>query len=338
MRLEQFDPGADAESVAACHEIYLAAAAVDDPVMPRMSRRSFRGWLAMGWTEDPAQTWLARDSAGTTIGWYLLGLPQRENTELAYLTLIVHPSRRRARCGTGLLGHAAARAGGQHRTVLSGAAPELSAGAAFARAVGARQGLTEVHRVLRPADLPVGRLAELRSQAQARASGYSVELWAGPVPAAELAAVAEVYGAVEDMPHDPGHEPQRWDAERVRRSDRRVETQGLRYYTVAARERATRELAALTQLGVDPDNSAWGLQELTAVARPHRGHRLGLLVKVAMLDWLAEREPQLTQILTGNSDTNDHMIAINAALGFEVFGRWLSFDVDVARVAKADSS
>jgi hypothetical protein len=84
-------------------------------------------------------------------------------------------------------------------------------------------------------------------------------------------------------------------------------------------------MAALTQLVVDPAQPAWGFQELTAVARPHRGHRLGLLVKVAMLELLAEREPRLTRIITGNTDANEHLIAINAELGFGVLDRWPSF-------------
>ena len=39
--------------------------------------------------------------------------------------------------------------------------------------------------------------------------------------------------------------------------------------------------------GDRPEAPSWGFQELTAVTRPHRGHRLGLLVKAAMLEWLA---------------------------------------------------
>jgi len=54
------------------------------------------------------------------------------------------------------------------------------------------------------------------------------------------------------------------------------------------------------------------------VTRPHRGHRLGLLVKTAMLDWLAEAEPQLERIVTGNAAVNQHMIAINEELGYEL--------------------
>jgi hypothetical protein len=109
-----------------------------------------------------------------------------------------------------------------------------------------------------------------------------------------------------------------------------VAAQGLRHYTVLARHDATGELVALTQLGVDPLVPEWGLQEFTAVVPPHRGHRLGLLVKVGLLDLLAKREPQLRHILTGNADQNKHMIAINADLGFRVLDRWSSWEMDVA--------
>jgi hypothetical protein len=54
------------------------------------------------------------------------------------------------------------------------------------------------------------------------------------------------------------------------------------------------------------------------VTRQHRGHRLGLLVKTAMLEWLAVAEPRLERIVTGNAAVNQHMIAINEELGYEL--------------------
>jgi hypothetical protein len=68
------------------------------------------------------------------------------------------------------------------------------------------------------------------------------------------------------------------------------------------------------------------------VAGAHRGHRLGLLLKLAMLDLLAAREPQVARILTGNADGNQHMIAINEQLAFRVLSRWPSWELDVADV------
>ena len=57
----------------------------------------------------------------------------------------------------------------------------------------------------------------------------------------------------------------------------------MHHYTVAGRHDATGELAALTEMAVDPADPGWGHQMFTAVTK-HRGHRLGLLMKIAMLD------------------------------------------------------
>ena len=88
---------------------------------------------------------------------------------------------------------------------------------------------------------------------------------------------------------------------------------------------------AITQLGVDPLDPSWGSQSLTAVARAHRGHRLGLLLKVAMLELLAAHEPQLSQILTQTAEGNEHMDAINAELGYERLERELAWELNMVR-------
>jgi RimJ/RimL family protein N-acetyltransferase len=77
-------------------------------------------------------------------------------------------------------------------------------------------------------------------------------------------------------------------------------------------------MAGLTQVFVDPAYPEWGHQGLTAVTRPHRGHRLGLLIKAAMLEWLAAEEPKLERVATDNAATNTYMIAVNEALGYEL--------------------
>jgi hypothetical protein len=51
-----------------------------------------------------------------------------------------------------------------------------------------------------------------------------------------------------------------------------------------------------------------------------------------MLELLAEREPRLTRIITGNTDANEHMIAINAELGFGVLGQWPCWEIEVGQL------
>ena len=330
MDVERFDPGTDAGAVRACHDIHLAAAAADKRRRPPMSPRPFRSWLTFGWAEDPSEAWLARDDDGQACGFCLLILPDRENRQMAGLNPVIHPSRRRSGLGTALVAHAAARARMAGRTVLTAHTAEASAGEAFARALGARYRMTGIFPVLRLGSMPAGRLAALRAKAESASPGYSLLTWEGQTPEDLLDDVVVLYQAEEDAPRAAGEEAQAWDAARVRGDDRRVAGQGLRFYTVAARPDQGGGLVAITQLGVDPAQPSWAVQELTAVVKPHRGHRLGLRVKVAMLDLLAEREPQVAQILTQNAGGNEHMIAINTELGFEVLEREPSWELPVA--------
>ena len=257
MDLERFDPGSDAGAVRACYDIHLAVAGADNQRRPPFSPQLFRSWLALGWTEDPAEAWLARGSDGQVCGFYLLTLPSRENRHLAELHPEVHPSWRRAGLGTALVAHAAARAREAGRTALVGHTNEGSAGDAFARALGARYRMTGIFPMLRLDSVPAGHLAGLRAKAESASPGYSLLTWDGATPGDQLDAVVELFQAEEDAPSPAGEEPPRWDPARVRADEFRVADQGLRLYTVAARAEPGGELAAITQLGVDPVQPGW---------------------------------------------------------------------------------
>ncbi len=166
MKVERFDAGTDGAPVRACHGIYLSGLPADDPLGPSRPPRAFAGWLALGWTEDPQETWLARDDSGEPWGWYVLTLPQRENRRRALLSLMVHVPRRRAGRGTALLRHAAGRARQAGRTVLESDALGGSPRAAFAGALKTRPSVTAVRRVLELDRLPAGRRGALRAEAE----------------------------------------------------------------------------------------------------------------------------------------------------------------------------
>jgi GNAT superfamily N-acetyltransferase len=315
MRIVQWD-GSDPVVIQECFRVLAAEHDADDPFGPPPSLRRLQSWLEH--PVEPAEIWLAEGSiAGRVDGWYRLRLPDKENRDRGGLGLSVHPAARRRGIGTALLRHAAARAASHDRSVLRGEAFQDSPGAAFASRMGATPGLVDARRVLTLAKIPAGRSAALRAQAAHAAAGYSLVTWLGRTPDQYLAGFAEVLNAANDMPHDPGEEEEVWDAERVREYDDLQEKRGRRVYTVAALHDATGEMAALTDIEADQETPAWGHQMLTAVVRKHRGHRLGLLVKTAMLEWLAEAEPQLEHIDTGNAAVNRWMIAINEQLGYE---------------------
>lgn len=331
MRISQWDRS-DAEVIRGCYEVRRAAREADDPDGAPQSERRLRAFLEGDRTTIPNEVWF---TGGDSIrGWCLLHMPDLENRDYAFVDVIVHPGHRRRGIGTALLRHAARRAREHGRSMLAGDALLESAGDAFARRAGAKPGIVAATRVLDVAALPSGLVAGLRADAAAKAAGYSPVSWTGPVPADRRDGIARLMEAMNDAPWD--YEDERWDADRVReRIDGHLARTGGRRYTTGAVSDETGELAAFSVLSVDPEYPDWGRQGDTGVLRHHRGHRLGLLVKTAMLEWLATAEPGLRRIETGNAASNNYMIAINERLGFTVHGYAQHHDLPVAAVLGA---
>jgi hypothetical protein len=193
-----------------------------------------------------------------------------------------------------------------------------------------RPGIEEVDRVLEIDAALAARIPGLRAIAEPRAAGYSLVSWTGPTPAEHLDGVVRVHQAIADAPRDEGMEPTAWDAERLRHGEQTALEHGISNYAVAARHEATGMLAAFTEVISEAETPDWGFQQLTAVLAEHRGHRLGLLVKIAMLGLLAERQPEMRHIQTGNAGANAHMIAINEQLGYTVLAVHRSWELDLA--------
>jgi GNAT superfamily N-acetyltransferase len=250
----------------------------------------------------------------------------------------VHPARRRAGLGTALLRHAAGRASAAGREILDAGVQEGSAGEAFARRAGATFGdSADVRRVLDLAKVPPGSITRLRESAARAAAGYSLVRWTGVTPDDRLDQVASVHNALNDAPMNAGVEAMTWTAERVRdRINARIARSPSRRYSLAAVHDASGEMAALTAVAVDPTLPDWGNQLITAVTRPHRGHRLGMLTKAAMMDWLAEAEPAMRRVATWNAASNRYMIAVNEEMGYEVWGQpYKAAELPVSSVVEA---
>jgi GNAT superfamily N-acetyltransferase len=316
MRIVRWDP-ADTGTAAKLYEVQRAAQLRDDPIEPPLSFRTFLEFFTGDWAGAQYEAWYAADDSGALTGYYRLNLPDLENVDRAYCDLFVHPGHRRHGIGRELAGHALERAAANGRAIVESWCLEESPGNAFANQVLAKLGLEEARRVQYLEKIVPGRIATLRAEAERAAAGYSLVTWTGPVPDEYSGPVAEVFNAFADAPRGEGEEPEVWDADRIRqRTGKLLRSGALRGYSVAAVHDASGEMTAITEIAVDPEVPEWGFQGLTAVTRQHRGHRLGLLVKTAMLQWLAEAEPRLAQVETGNAATNQHMIAVNETLGY----------------------
>ncbi len=137
------------------------------------------------------------------------------------------------------------------------------------------------------------------SAAETASRDYDLERFAGPAPDALLDDLVPLREGINDSPGQGEFEA--YSPERIRSYERSLELRRQTPYTIVARHRATGAPAGITMVCVHELRPAIAAQEDTSVLAPHRGHRLGLRMKLAMLDWLRRERPDVESADTWNA-------------------------------------
>jgi GNAT superfamily N-acetyltransferase len=289
-------------------------------VYARSYSRPFDGpWLAVekriNLTDDEYGVKIAlvaRDDAGTAVGGGSVVMPLLDNRGFAFLDVFVLPERRRHGVGSLLLDALIVEARGRGRTTAMAepvwdVGADGDAGRWFVEAHGFELDIMDAVRELSlPADLPALEVDV----------DYTLETWRGPCPDEWVEEYADLRRILTDEAPsgDAGLENEFWDAARVRKDEADLERVGRQLQVVVARA-GSGELAGHTQLAF-PSDGIEVYQWDTLVRPAHRGHRLGLALKIAAMqasdDLLAGRR----RVTTWNAASNIHMIAVNEKLGF----------------------
>ncbi|MCK2219954.1 GNAT family N-acetyltransferase [Actinomadura sp. ATCC 31491] len=340
MSIQPIPLGQDESLVADLHDAYVAANAHDPG--PLMALPRFRQSFGVERPDQRVELWAVTEGGGQghgqgggqsggqdgkVAGGYGLGLPLLDNTQAAVLyPLVVRPERRGRGLGGELFAHAVGRARAHGRRLLFTETPSTGVGARFARAHGMTTSVSEARRTL---DLRTADWAALEAMVP-RVPGYSLEQWVGPAGPEWLDDLVTLLDGMNDAPRDAAVEASAYTPERVRERELSVAAGGQTCYTTIARRDADGAPAAYTRIFLRADRAdGWGGQADTAVLREHRGHRLGLLVKLANLLWLREREPHLERVITWNATSNAHMLAINEAMGFRLLDEWHTWRLEL---------
>ena len=276
---------------------------------------------------------------GRTVGAGWMRTPLLDNLELAELDVHVLPTHRRRGTGTALLRLLEDEARARGRRVLTGlsswpydagSAGDGTSGPEFARARGYELALSEVQRELR---LPVDDdlLAGLADDAAGSHAAYTLRSWSGPVPDDLLQGWAEITSilATEAPTGDLELEPEAVSTEAVREREETVARQGRTKYNTVALS-SSGDVVAYSDLATTAHETGHAYQWGTLVRRAHRGHRLGVAVKVANLRLLQRERPDITRLTTYNAEVNSHMIGVNEALGFRPVARLGDFQKKLA--------
>lgn len=325
VRVREIDPNDD-EQLRSWWAVQHASRTADWPEDTPLTFAAARAIANGGFGAKRFVLAVADDGEGRAVGCSMLGLPLRDNTGTVEAELHVVPDRRRGGVGRALALHAERLARSEGRTTIAGGYEEPlddhRGGGAFAAALGYRPVLSELRRELR---LPIGQraLADLEASCSPFADGYGVVTWQDRNPEELVEGRLELERTMSrDAPHgDLEHEPQKWDEERLRGGEATVEAMGVTTFFAGAIRSVTGELVAYTAIAVQRDAPENGDQLATIVLGRERGHRLGMLVKIANLRQVIERSPLTRRIQTWNGETNTHMTRVNDELGFVVTAR-----------------
>lgn len=254
-----------------------------------------------------------------------LELPLRENTNLAMFELAVPPAHRGRGIGTAMYAYVQERARSDGRSSLltdvslpDGVEPADWPGIGFLSRRGFTLRNTEIRRQLR-LPIPPAHLDALAAKAAERASAYQLVSWSGRCPDEYAEQYAQLKGLLmkEAPTGDLDYEQEVWDVDRLRETEAYAVAQGRTLHTTIALA-ADGVIAGHTQLAVPRHDLGRAFQWDTLVLTKHRGHRLGLALKVANTRVLSEQHPEVGRIDTWNAVQNGPMVAVNVELGFQV--------------------
>lgn len=327
MELTWIDPAhIDEQDVAGAVALLAAAQAVDTPGAAPWTRTGFLADVRHGWDGDPTIVGLRRDKRGRVVGVLQLGFSSWDNDHIGFVEVTVDPEARRQGIGRQLLEVGIDRVRAEGKSLVLTESHSSPAALALGAALDFECAQTALKRRQDLFALDWTALDHDYALAVARAAEYELIRLEGSTPDEMLDGVVTMTAAINDAPIDALEvEDEVFSRERIRAFERGQQERGHRTYRVIARHRATGELAGHTMAAVQEDHPGFGGQYDTSVVRAHRGHRLGLLLKIEMLRWLGDAEPQLRVLDTWNAATNAHMIGVNEQLGYIVVGEGLEW-------------
>jgi GNAT superfamily N-acetyltransferase len=270
---------------------------------------------------------LAAYADGVMVGSALTFEPLEDNTHMGALEVYVPPEHRRRGVGSALLARAEELvvAGGRTTLIADVRVPldEDGPDRAWAEARGyavANVDTVKVVDLAATADL----LPSLEARAAERLGDYRLEWWTEPAPEERLPSLAAAMSLfLGEIPlGDLDIRPQAWTPERLRVREARHAAQRREYLTVVALTPSD-QVAGYTNLGVSPHAPRLADIGDTLVLPDHRGHRLGLAMKVLLHQQVRARHPGVRLIATGNATTNRWMNDVNEQLGYRPVDRSL---------------
>ncbi|PUA81732.1 GNAT family N-acetyltransferase [Nocardioides currus] len=253
------------------------------------------------------------------VGSGLLTRTLKDNPHTAMAFAYVEPGREREGIGRAVVGGLEAIALADGRTTIQSEAYLPPGGTAaaehFAAALGYAVASRETIKELTLADYAARRESLVAEAGDA--AGYRVVTFDTVCPDEHLVSFGRLLGMLMDeVPlGDLDLESSEWTPDRLRAAEQRQVATG-RHVQTALAIAADGSVVGVSDVRVDDTDHEHAQVGITLVDPAHRGHRLGLLLKLATHDLVRSTYPSLLTVDTSNAEVNQHMNAVNEALGY----------------------
>lgn len=170
--------------------------------------------------------------------------------------------------------------------------------------------------------LPTDVAARLAENVETTGPDYALHFWVDRTPERwreEMAFLRQLMSTEEpdaglDEPEDI------WSVDRLVANEDRLADSPRSLVTAAVEHLPSGTIAGFTTLSVPRELDRTISQEDTLVRREHRGHRLGMLLKLANLAEVQRLFPGHPAVITFNAEENRHMLDVNESVGFVPIG------------------
>jgi GNAT superfamily N-acetyltransferase len=251
-----------------------------------------------------------------------------ENRSHALVNVMVAPEARRASLGTALFTLALGATEEWGCTLLDIEARVGGPGAPFLQRLGAELRLVSRRSACRFEDLDRPMLEAWVRRSRERAAGYSIVTWDGPCPEQLIEAYADIKHVMNTAPLESlEREDDRFTPALCRAGEAARLAQGYEWSTVCARHEGSGELVGYTDVLFPRYWPTMAHQEDTGVWPKHRNRGLGRWIKAAMALRVLDERPAVRRIETWNAGSNEAMLNINVAMGFQPLENWGEWQV-----------
>ncbi|MDQ1401787.1 MAG: hypothetical protein QOG03_103 [Actinomycetota bacterium] len=265
---------------------------------------------------------------------------REDNRHLAFGYIGVRPDLRRQGVGSALLATIVDHTEAAGRSTVwldarsEGAQGEAAEGFLAARGLERKQLGRRSH--LRLDHVDDALLQTWVDRAAQRAEGYSLLQWDQRCPDDLVEAFVAAKHVMNSAPKDDlDFEDEVFTVDLWRDREAALIARGQNLWTVAARHDESGDIAGYTEIAHLSTWPAMAYQEDTGVWHVHRNKGLGRWLKAAMLQRVKAETPDLERIETWNAGSNEAMLGINIALGFEVVDWWGEWQGKTEQIRKA---